>query len=163
MKNCKEVNQAIKVTFVFVLITSIFSFLGKLCSFIPIKGNKVNINRLLLLNALWFVLVIITIISMYLWIKKADGEFNLTFIKNKEIRYVAGLLIIFEGLVNISSRISILIMNIQTMQHVSSYAESSDYFIRNLVTSSLIPILINLLQVLLGVYLIRYIEKDTLH
>lgn len=160
----EEINQASKITLVFAVITSIFTLLGKLSTFVSTGENKVSIEYIehfFQINIAWLIIVILTILGLCIYIKRADGKFNLIFIHNPMIRLTSGLLIIFEGIINLSNKVSVLLFNIQTfLQTASSFGENSNEIIRVALTSNVIPILTNLLQILFGLYLVLYKRKN---
>lgn len=154
MRFDKEINQALKITLVFVVISSTFTLLEKLSEFVPIGNNNVNMDHFLKVNMLWFISVILIIIGICFYIKKADGKFNHFYIDNPIVRLTSGLLIIFDGIINLTNKVSVLHFNIQTFHQASSLIENADKIIRNALISSTIPVLIYLLQILFGLYFV---------
>jgi hypothetical protein len=138
----------------------------KLSTIVSIGENHVSskdsIEYFIKANMLWFVAVILIILGLCIYIIKADGTFNLVFIHNPMIRLTSGLLIILEGIINLSNKVSVLLLNIQTFHQSKSLllGEEVDGIIRNTLISSIIPILINLLQILAGLYFVLYQKKN---
>lgn len=153
----KEINQALKVTLVFAVITSAFNVLGKIGTLIPIGDNKINIAHFLKVNMTWFFIAMLIIIMLYIYIKRADGKFNLIFIYDPAIRLTSGFLIIFEGIINLSNKISVFILNIQSFHQTTSFlGENADEIVSSTLTLNIIQIVINLLQIMVGLFFVLY-------
>ncbi|GEM_PF-2943933 len=160
----KEINQATKTTLVFAVITGIFTLLQKLSALVLIGESnasfKVSMEHFVKVNLLWFIAVVLIILGLYIFIKKTDGIFNLTFLHNPTIRLTVGLLILFEGIINLSNKIPVLILNIQTFRHATSLlGDDKDKIMSGFLTSDSIPIVTNLLLTLLGLYFVLNRKK----
>jgi hypothetical protein len=159
MKVSNEMNQASKITLVFIAVTSAFALLGKLSAFFPL-GNY-NFEYFVKYNMVWFIVVILLILGLCFYIKKVDGEFKLIFLHNPAVMVIAGLLIICEGIINLSGRIYSLLLNIQTFhQTAPTFGVNADEIIRGALTSNGIQILAYLLQVLFGLFIILHQSKN---
>lgn len=155
MSNSKEINQALKVTLVFAVITSVFNVLGKIGTLIPVGDNKINIAHFLKVNMTWFIIAILIIIMLFVYIIKADGKFNLIFIYDPAIRLTSGFLIIFEGIINLSNKISVFILNIQSFHQTTSFlGENADEIVSSTLTLNIIQIIIYLFQIMFGLFFV---------
>lgn len=153
----KEINQALKVTLVFAVITSVFNVLGKIGTLIPVGDNKINIAHFLKVNMTWFIIAILIIIMLFVYIIKADGKFNLIFIYDPAIRLTSGFLIIFEGIINLSNKISVFILNIQSFHQTTSFlGENADEIVSSTLTLNIIQIIIYLFQIMFGLFFVLY-------
>ena len=157
MKYGKEINQACKTAFLFLSVTSIFALLGKLSILLPLDDSKVNLGYFLKVNLLWLITVIVILLSLALYIKKTDGQFDPSFLHDPRIQLTSGLLILLEGVINLSNKASVLFVNIQTLlQAADSMGENADQMVSAALASNAIPILAYLLQILLGLYFILH-------
>lgn len=156
----KDTDKALKITLAFIVIISIFDFFEKLCTIIPAGNYNVsvtdNLEHLFMTNLLWLITVIIIISGLSIYIKRAEGKMHLNILNNPFVRLSSGLLIVAEGILNLSNKVPVFILNLQTFRHVTQLMgekELSD-FRMGIVASSIIPILINFFQLLFGIYLI---------
>ncbi|MDF2905521.1 MAG: hypothetical protein K0R34_842 [Herbinix sp.] len=157
----KELNQALKILLVFAVITSFFRLLQKLSPVIFVGINSDGIENFIEVYRLWFVAMLFIIVGLCMYIRKTDGKFNLAFIHNKVIRLTSGLLIMFEGIFSLSISIPVAFSNIITFHQFTTEFENTFGTSRgNLLTSNVIPSLINLLQVLLGLYLVLHKKRN---
>lgn len=155
MRFGKELNQALKILLVFAVITSIFRLIQKLSPVIFVGINSDGLKNFIEVNLIWFIAMFFIIVGLCMYIRKTDGKFNLVFIHNPMIRLTSGLLIIFEGIFNLSFSVPIAFSNIKTFHEFTSEFENTfGASQETLLTSNVIPSLINLLQVLLGLYLV---------
>lgn len=158
----KEINQALKIILVFAVITSVFNIFGKIGTLIPVGENKVNIAHFLKVNMTWFIIVILIIFALCIFIKSADEKFNLNFIYEPMVRLTSGFLIIFEGIINLSSKISVFLLNIQSFHLTTSFlGENADEIVSSTLTLNVIQIVINLLQIMLGLFFVLYMKQGS--
>lgn len=162
MRSRKEINIAMKIALVFIIINSLFDLLAKLCAIIPIGNNNISVKEglenLVKVNILWFVTVILIIIGLCIYIKRADGKIDFNIMHNIIVRVSSGMLIIFEGITTFSFKISILYSNVQTYHQAAQMIgdkELSDIKM-GILTTNAIPILMILLKILFGLYLVLY-------
>jgi hypothetical protein len=161
MRFGKELNQALKILLVFAVITSIFRILQKLSPVIFLGNNSDGFKNFIELYLIWFIAMFFIIVGLCMYLRKTDGKFNLAFIHNPLIRLTSGLLIIFEGIFNLSIIVPVAFSNIITFHQFTSDFENTFGTSREtLLTSNVIPSLINLLQVLLGLYLVLYKKRN---
>ncbi|SHO51973.1 hypothetical protein [Anaerocolumna xylanovorans] len=154
----KEIKISLQIALSFVVFTSVFTLLGNLSSFVSMGVNKDSIVYFLKSNMLWFIVVILIILRLSIYLKKADGKYNPFFILNRTVRSTLGLLLAFEGLVLISSRAPALLLYIQANHQVASTFKEA--YIRSMLASFVIPMIINLVKILLGLYFILQKNKN---
>jgi predicted histidine transporter YuiF (NhaC family) len=78
------------------------------------------------------------------------------------IRITSGLLIMFEGIFNLSISFPVAFSNIIMFQKFTSEFENTFGTSREiLIASNVIPSLINLIQVLLGLYLVLHKKRNS--
>jgi hypothetical protein len=159
MRDSKEINHAAKVTLVVVVITSLSALLSRFSMNMPISENtasfRASISHFLKFNLVWLIAVIIISLGLCIYIKKTDGKFNLKFLKDPLIRLTSGLLIMFEGITTLISKCTVLILNIQTFQQSATLlGDKADEVINTALGSNVIPLFINLIQILLGLYIV---------
>lgn len=119
----KEIYKAQKISLVFMIIISFFDFLEKLCTVILIGyfniSAKDSIEHLFKTNILWLITVILIVLGLFTYIKRAEGKKRLNILHNPIVRLTSGLLVIFEGIIDFSNKVSVLFLNIQTYRHAT--------------------------------------------
>jgi hypothetical protein len=155
----KEMKMPLQIALLFAVFTSVFTLLGNLSSLVSMGIDKDSTMYFLKSNMLWFIVVLLIILGLIIYLKKLDGKYNSIFIHNRTIQSTLGLLLAFEGLVIISSRIPALLLNIQADHQVASTFKEA--YIRSILASFVIPIIINLVRVLLGLYFILHKNKNS--
>lgn len=154
----KEMKIPLQIASLFVVFTSVFTLLGNLASFVSMGVTKDSIVYFLKSNGLWVIVVILIILGLSFYLKRVDGKYNPFFILNRTIRSTLGLLLAFEGLVILSSRIPALLLYIQANhQTASTFREA---YIRSILASFVIPMTINLVKILLGLYFVLQKNKN---
>ncbi|MDF2485041.1 MAG: hypothetical protein K0R46_1209 [Herbinix sp.] len=162
MKFGKKLNQALKILLVYTVITSIFRLLQKLTPAILVGINNDVIKNFIEVYLIWFIPIFLIIVGICLYIRRTDGKFNLAFIHNPMIRITSGLLIMFEGIFNLSISFPVAFSNIIMFQKFTSEFENTFGTSREiLIASNVIPSLINLIQVLLGLYLVLHKKRNS--
>lgn len=154
----KEIKIPLKIALSYAVLTSVFTLLGNLSSLISMGVNKDSIVYFFKSNMLWFTVVLLIILGLSFYLKKVDGKYNPFFILNRTIRLTLGLLLAFEGLVIISSRASALLLYIQANHQTASTFKGA--YIRSILASFVIPMIINLGRILLGLYYILQKNKN---
>ncbi|WFR58915.1 hypothetical protein QA584_07490 [Anaerocolumna sp. AGMB13025] len=154
----KEMKIPLQIALLFVVLTSIFTLLENLGSFVSMGVNKDSIVYFFKSNMLWFIVVILIILGLSIYLKKVEGKYNPSFIHNETIRSTLGLLLAFEGLVIISSRAPSLLLFIQANHQTASTFK--EVYIRSILASFIIPMIINLVRILLGLYFVLQKNKN---
>lgn len=109
------------------------------------------------MNFIWFIVMSVVVVVLYVYIRINDGKFNLSFMHDSLIRLSSGLLILFEGIFNLSISLPVALSNILSYHRFTAEFENTigisqeTYF-----ASNVIPSLLNLLQLWFGLYLILY-------
>jgi hypothetical protein len=157
----KEINLALKITLLYAIITGVFTLLGRIAPLFPIGGDKVSLQLLIQANFIWIVVVIITILALSIYVKKVDGKFDLAFLNDPTIRLTIGFLTIVSGIFNLAIRISTLVFNlINLSQSLAAFNKFPNNLITHTLLSNIIPLSINLLQIILGLFLVLYKGKN---
>lgn len=161
MEMKKEMNFALKITLLYAIITGVFTLLGRIAIILPIGGTRVSLEHLIQANFIWIVVVIITIIVLSVYVKKVDGKFDFTFINDPSICLTIGFLTFVSGIFNLAIKISSLVFSlINLSQSLGAFDKFPNKLVFMTWTSNIIPILINLLQIVLGLFLILYKGKN---
>lgn len=155
MRFGKELNQALKIILVFAVITSVFKLIDRLSTFI-VAINRNGFKNFIEVYLIWFIAMILIIVSIFMYLKKTEGDFNLTFIHNPMIRLTSGLLIIFIGIFNLSISVPAALAGIKAIYQFTSGSEYTGTSRETFLISNAIPSLLNLLQVLLGLYFVLH-------
>lgn len=157
MRFGKELNQALKILLVFVVITSTFRLMQKLSQVISVGTIGDGFMHFIEVYLIWFIAMFFIILGICKYIRKTDGKIDLAFIHDPMIRLTSGLLILFEGILNLSISVPVAFSNILTfLQFTSEFENTIGTSRKTLITSNVLPSLINLLQVLLGLYLVLH-------
>ena len=157
MKFDKELRMPLQIALLFVVFTSIFTLLENLSSFVSMGVNKESTVYFFKRNTIWFIVVLLIILGLSIYLKKVDGKYNPFLIFNRTIRSTLGLLLAFESLVIISSRASLFLLTIQANQPVAPALKES--YIRSILASYVIPIILNLVKLSLGLYMVLQKNK----
>ncbi len=161
MRFGKELNQAAKILLLFAVITSTFRLLQKLTPVIFVGINIDEIKNFIEVYMIWSIAMLLIIVGLCMYIRRTDGRFNLAFIRDPMIRLTSGLLIIFEGIFNLSISIPVAFSNIITFHRFTSELENTFGTSREtLLISNVIPSFINLIQVLLGLYMVLHRNRN---
>lgn len=160
MEKHEEVKTILGIALLYTIITSMLSLLSRLTIFITQDGFKNATNLFLQRNALWIIVVAGIIIILRMYTKKLNQKFYSDILQNRIIRLITGALIIFEGLINLSSLLPICIMSVKLSIQVSQQVGTSmEEIITKSITSNIISVVIILAQILVGIYLIKFYEK----
>ena len=158
MKFDKDIKIPLQIVLLFVVYSSVFTLLNALSSFVSSGISKSSIMYFFKGNMLFFIVVILIILGLSIYLNKINGKCNLFFIHNPIIRVTLGLLLAFEGIIIISFRVPDLLLYIQANQHIASTVK--DAYIRCILLSFVIPIMINLIRILLGIYFVLQKNKN---
>lgn len=153
----KELKIPLQIALLFIVFTSLFTLLENLSSFVTMGVNKDSLLLFFKSNIFWFIVVIVIILGLILYLKEVDEKYNSFLILNRTIWSTLGLLLVIEGLIIISSRAPILILTIQSNHQVASIKMA---YIRSILASFVIPMIINLVKILLGLYFVIQKNKN---
>lgn len=161
MRLGKELDQALRILLVFAVISTVFKLLQTFSPYIFFQRIHYDFKNYIEINLSWFLVISIIIIALCIYIGKRDGKFNISFMQNKMIRLTSGLLILFEGIFNLSKSIPVNFSNIitfypSTIDFEKKFGTSKVGFL----ISCIAPSLINLLQLLLGLYFVLYKKNN---
>ncbi len=154
----KEIKIPLQIALLFVVFTSVFTLLENLSSFVTMGVNKDSLLLFFKSNILWFIVVILILLGISFYLKKIDVKYNSFLILNRTIWSTLGFLLVLEGLIIISSRAPILLLTIQSNHQVA--ASIKEAYIRSILASFVIPMIINLVKILLGLYFILQKNKN---
>lgn len=165
-----EHNEKLKITVIgvsllFIIMTSALSLIGLLLAPIILKGVMTyNFQSFLLKNILWIITAGAIIIILTSYAKKLGMQGYSDLIKNTVIRKTAGLLIMLEGLIDLSNTIPASISSItSSTRSAQLMGRNGGEMAARVVTSNILYIAIILLQIFLGVWLIKlYKEKENI-
>lgn len=158
MKLSKDIKQASKIALMFVIVTSIFSLLDRLQDLVPIGDESIGFKNFFKLNIGWLAVIILMIIGLCILIHKQDGKINMTLINEPAIRVVAGILISLDGLIKLSDKISVFLINTNMLNRVTSIA--GEKIAGDILVSDLIPIIAYVLQIATGLYFAFSLRKQ---
>ena len=160
MEKHEEIKIIFGVVILYSIVTSTFSMLNRIKEIIFQGISMESLKAFLLRNGLWImaVIVVITIISMIN--KKYNKEFNSGIMRNHIAILIVGILIVLEGLLNLSSILPLYIVNgIQNIKVSQQIKESIGEILINNIVSHVVSVVIVMCQLLLGVYMIEYGKK----
>lgn len=162
MRFGKELDQSLRILLVYAIISTVFEIIQKISPVIFFGSNHDVSKNFIEIYLLWFIVMFFIIVSLCIYIKKTDGKLNLTFLHNPMIRLTSGLLIIFEGIFNLSKSVPVAFSNIitfypSTTEFEKTFGTSKEAFL----VSCIVPSLINLIQLLLGLYFVLYKKHNT--
>ena len=161
MRCDKELNLALKILLMFIVITSSVKLMLKLSNFLYTGIKADGLKSFIEVYLIWFAVILAIVVSLYLYIKKTEGGFSLTFLKNPMVRLTAGLLILFQGLSDILISIPAAFSNITTFLRASADFENAIGTSRgHLLILNIIPSLVYRVQILLGLYFIFYRKRN---
>jgi hypothetical protein len=150
------------VSLLFVIITSALSLVDLLLASIIFKGVMTyNFQSFLLKNILWIITAGAIIIVLTSYAKKLGIQYYSDLIKDTVIRKTTGLLIMLEGLIDLSNTIPASISSItSSTRSAQLIGRKGGEMAARVVTSNILYIAIILLQIFLGIWLIKlYKEK----
>jgi hypothetical protein len=150
------------VSLLFVIITSALSLVDLLLAPIIFKGVMTyNFQSFLLKNILWIITAGAIIIVLTSYAKKLGIQYYSDLIKDTVIRKTTGLLIMLEGLIDLSNTIPASISSItSSTRSAQLIGRKGGEMAARVVTSNILYIAIILLQIFLGIWLIKlYKEK----
>ncbi len=155
MRLGREIYIALKILLIYAVTTFFFQLSQKLSPLIFAVNKGDGIKNFIEVHLIWFILILLIIIVLFMYIRKSESKFSLSFIHNPLIRLTSGLLIMFDGLFNLLISIPVAFSNLKAIHQFSAGIENAFGSSRaTLFTSNVIPSLLNMLQILLGLYLI---------
>lgn len=162
MEKNEEIKTILGIALLYSTITGILSLLNRLAIFILQGSYGDTIKFFIQKNALWFIVVIGTIFILSLYIRKLTPKFLPYIIQDKVICLVTGILVIIEGLINFSIILPIFIISMQTsIQTLNIMGESINGLISKTIISNGIPLFFYILQMVLGIYIIKFYKGKT--
>lgn len=163
MEHNEKLKITVSVSILFIVFTSAFSLASRLVAPIVMKGMMAyNLQSFLFKNIIWIIIAAAIIIILTSYAKKLGIQSYSDLIKDTLIRKTAGLLIIIEGLIDLSNLIPTCISSIISSTQASHLMRgNANGITARIITSDIISIIIILCQVFLGIWLIKlYKEKD---
>lgn len=155
----KEFDQSLRILLVFAVISSIFELIQRFSPYIYYRKNIYQVKSFIEMRLIWFIAMSFIIAGLIFYIKKIDGKFSLDFIHNPMIRLASGLLILFDGIYSLSISLTVAFANIISFHQFTSENGPIGTPKETFLISSIFPSLINLLQILLGLYFILYKKR----
>jgi hypothetical protein len=161
MEKYEEAKIVSGIAIVYIITTSVFSFLNKL-SLLIIKDDSSNIGFKTFFSSsiLWIIVVAGIIIALTIYANKYNQKVCLNILDNTIVRSSAGILISIEGLVNLSSSLPIRISGINSAIQVSQQVgQTVQGIIAQSIVSNTVAIAISICQILFGVYLVKFYKE----
>jgi hypothetical protein len=147
------------IAFLFTLISVVFNFLSRL-SEIFTNGNLHN--GLILFcwrSSLWVVISAGAIIVLYMFNKKSDQSIS-AMLDDTTIRRTAGILVVIDGLIKLAGLLPIEFMSIKSAMELPKQSGLDVHRILvNSVISDAISLIIIAIQIIFGVYMLKYYKK----
>ncbi|ERI93406.1 hypothetical protein HMPREF1982_01830 [Clostridiales bacterium oral taxon 876 str. F0540] len=161
MEKHEQINIVLGSALLFTIITSICSLPSRLSTVILTSGGLIGgINSFIKNNILWLIVVVIIILLLIVYIKKSNDTSYLHLLQNENIRLTTGVLVIIDGLVNLSSILPIYFTTIQSSYKVSHYvSDGMQALTTKILTIDIITVVIILFQICLGISLVKSYKK----
>ena len=151
----KERNLIFGTAFLFVVITSGFSLITRLCSVMLFESISRGFQAFLRKDMVWLVIVIGVVSFFVFYFSKKRISVKQHLLSDKLILFSSGILVLMDGILSLSSSVPIRIMSLQSARTVIKQADNiaQSFLIENLL-SNIVPIFIMLVQIGLGVIMI---------
>lgn len=163
MEKQERVKAILGISLLYIIVTSIFSFINKVCTFMFSQNDfSVKIRSFLQSYALWIVVVVAVIIILSLWLKKLNQGIHFNLLDDLFIRTATGALLIVGGIVSLAGTLPIYATSIQAAIQTSRMIQTDGQrILREVIVSDVISVLAFLCQVFLGIYLIKSHKEKT--
>ncbi|WP_411676205.1 hypothetical protein [Caproicibacter sp.] len=162
MEKQERVKAILGISLLYIIVTSIFSLINKICS-ILISQNVagVKIRSFLYGNLLWVMTAAIIIIALILYLKKLNEGLH-SLLENSLIRITAGLLVALEGIIRLSIAIPLYVASIQSAIQTSHMMQQSmQRMLTEVISLDVVSVLIFICQIFAGFYLIKFHKNKT--
>lgn len=158
----KQLEAALTISFLFVVITSIFSLSTRIISCIVIRTSLAKkIELFLFQNVLWILVVTGVIVVLRLFLIRTNHQNIGDILKDPVISLTTGLLVALDGLINLSrvlpEYVTSIMSSTQSARQMGNLAGS---IIRRIVIGDAAAVFIILGQVIFGVYFMREYQKN---
>lgn len=163
MEKQERVKVILGISLLYIIITSVFSFIVRLCSSI-ISQNDINVKARYFLqsNLLWMIIVAVIIIALALYLKKLNEGSHYSLLGNSLIRVTAGLLVVLGGIISLSSTVPLYVASIQSaIQSSLMMQQSMPRMVTEVIISNAVSVLVFLCQILVGIFFIRFYKDKT--
>ncbi len=146
---CKS-ETVIGIAFLYSIINFVFSLVEKL------SQATISQHSLDEYFSLWFVPYVIILLVLYILNNKQSQSF-ISIFNNNTIRKATGVLVLIEGLISLSLLINTVINSIW----LRSFIGVNGYLLVQSITRSIVGFLIVVIQILFGIYLLRFNKEKT--
>lgn len=163
MEKHERINIVLSIALLYVIITSIFSFLSRLSVLIITQGSlDKRLSIFSQRNTLWIIVVTGIIIVFKIYIKTSKQKVCPNTLDNSIVRLVTGTLVALEGVINLSSLLPLNIMSVMSAFQASKHmGGSAGGIIIQSVTSNVVSIAVILGQIFTGIYLAKIYSRKT--
>lgn len=163
MEDNENLKIIVGVSILFLIITSALTLVDLLLAPVILMGVMTyNFQSFLLKNILWIITAGTIIIILTSYAKKLGMQHYSDLIKDAVIRKTAGLLIMLEGLIDLSNIIPASISSItSSTRSAQLMGRKGGEMATRVVTSNILYIAIILLQIFLGIWLFRLYKASS--
>jgi hypothetical protein len=158
MEKQEKVEIVLGISIMYLIITSIFSILSRIGSYLFIGANvKHSIQIFFNRNALWIIVVVIVIAGLASYMKKTGLKVSFKIMNNSVVRITTGLLITITGFVNLATTLPVTYASINSVVITLRLGGSiPGNNAERAIISNVIVIILLLGQIVYGIYLIKY-------
>lgn len=161
MEKQEQIKTILGISLLYVMITSVFSLINKLCSLMLSQNNfGVKIRFFLQDSLLWIVVAAAIIITFILYLKKLNQGAYFDLFRDSFVRVTAGTLAVIDGIIHLSVMLPLYVTSIQSaIQSSQLVQQSMQRMLTEMILSDVISVFLFLCQVLVGIYLIKFHSK----
>ena len=155
MDKNEQMKTVLGIALLYTIITGAFSFITKLM----FDANlRIFLNR----DALWLVTVAVIIIILTTNIKKLNQGIYFNVLNDSTIRIAAGILVILQAIIILSSYLPMWTTGIiSTIQSLKMTQQNDLMTLKIELFTDIIQIVIQLCQIFVGVYLLKFYKNKT--
>lgn len=157
----KENKIILGIGFLFTIITGLFSFLGRLTIIFTSDSLKQGLSVFLWRSSLWLVIIAAIIIILYRLNKKLNQDIY-TMLSDRFLRRATAILVIIDGVIKLAGLLPINFMSIKST--IEAATQAGFYAANGIIAKSILSngtsIIVLLIQIIFGIYILRYHKKQ---
>ena len=162
MEKQGRLKTVLGIGLLYVMVTSIFSLINKLCSFVLSQNAAgVKIRYFLQDSFLWAAVVAAILVVLILSLKRLDpGAFHP--FRDPLIRVTAGTLILLDGIIDLAGTVPVYVTSIRSaIQSSQMIQQNVQGMLHEMIVSDAAAVLLILCQIVAGICLIRSRKDET--
>lgn len=162
MEKREQMNIGLGTAVIFIIITNIVSLVnGFILNSITNDGFKKGISAFFSINVYRVIVIAVIITLILLYMKRINQRLNQDLILNKNTCLFAGILLILQGIIDLSCTVPIYIEAIINLSELPQSTEINISLIsRRVIIVDIISVVLILCQISAGIYLAKFYRRN---